>query len=128
MAKKHTTTNAKLDNESKSAEELRAEWLRCLEERELTHKEHVEAKAALRKALDAWAEREISGPLGDDGHDRVCKRLLRSHKANAAKAELARSARDAEAKAWEAQGLPANRAPVVVDDDEQEAPPVSEAL
>ncbi len=109
MAKK-TTTEAKLDHvNDKTAEQLHAEWLRCLEESALAHKELKEARQDLRKALESWAERQASGPLTDDGAARVNRKLLKAHNGAKQAGEVARVARDAEAKAWEAQGLPASR-------------------
>lgn len=107
MAKK--THDQKLDAETRTAEELHQEWLRCLEESALAHKELKEARANLRKAMDAWAERQASGPLTDDGAERVNRKLLRAHNKAKQAQEAARVARDAEQKAWEATGLPVAR-------------------
>lgn len=108
MAKK-TTTTQKLDADSKTPDQLHQEWLRCLEESALAHKELKDAPQEQRKALDAWAERQASGQLTDDGAVRVSRKLLRTYNKAKAAAEAARVARDNEVKAWEATGLPAAR-------------------
>ena len=116
-----TDNNAKLDDQSKTADQLHREWLAALEESAVCHKELKEARQQLRKALDAWEERQVSGPLGDDGAARVSRRLLKSLKVAKQVAEAARTARDAEGKAWEACGLPAARRPGVEAFEDAEA-------
>lgn len=121
MPKNNTAKNQTLDDSTdKTPEALHAEWLRCLEESALAHKELKDANAEKRKALDAWAERQASGPLDDGGARKVDRKLLRAYNVAKQAAEEARVARDNEQKAWEATGLPAARSPRIEDDESDE--------